>query len=118
MNDTQPQVFNRFSLLYARSLIDLVVLLNQSAMFSAKVIYFGPNTGKSEAFPDLDLETEAPFIAVLDLAPTVVALAEDMELLQQSYNESQQNDGLSEVSADVDDTSDDLDSIYTSVKSA
>lgn len=75
------QIMNRFSLIYAKSLVDLVVLLNQSAHVASRVIYFGENKGQSESFPDLDILNDAPFIAVLDLSPTVVVLAEDIEVL-------------------------------------
>lgn len=79
-----PQWTQRFMVVAAQSMLDLVGMMNQVAHPFARVVYFGLNYGDySNAEIYSDEVRNAKFIAVFDIAPLNVFPVEDFTFVGQ-----------------------------------
>lgn len=89
---------NRIAVLFAKSMLDLCLIMNQQAYMQARLVYFGENKGTPEFFPNVNVERDAPYIAVFDLAPVVVVVQEDLDIAIAEAQEKIENETSQEVS--------------------
>lgn len=94
-------VDNRFAVLFAKSMLDLCLIMNQQAYMQARLVYFGENKGTPEFFPDVNVERDAPYIAIFDLAPVVVVVQEDLEIMMAEAQERLEKETSKEVSPNM-----------------
>lgn len=92
---------NRFAVLFAKSMLDLALIMNQTAYMQARLVYFGENKGTPEFFPDVDVVNVAPYIAIFDLAPVVCVVQEDLDIAIAEAQEKLENDTSDEVSSNI-----------------
>lgn len=106
MDSKQLVMFQRFHILAAPSIIDLVYVMNTEAPFGGKLVYMGENKDQPIVIPDVDIEHAHRFVAVFDMQPQVVLVQEDFDIIAtkaadaiREQLDNEQNDGSDDVSA-------------------